>query len=302
MQGGGRVSHIFSGISVAVIGGDDRQLILIEELSKLGATVKVIGFPREILPDNVVHTNELAFVLKDANAVILTMPGTDNNGLIRGANYVNDSLYLTPELLSSLPHNTPVLVGVQSEYLKYWAHQLSLKMIEIANEDEIAILNSIPTAEGALEIAMRETPITIHGSKSLVIGLGRVGLTLARLLQSMGSQTFVTARRRACLARGYEMGLSPVDLRDIKGCLQQMDFIFNTVPALVLGYDELLNIANPTLIIDLASAPGGVNFKKADELGLKVIWALSLPGKVAPKTAGEILAQTVPRIILKNLP
>ena len=47
------------------------------------------------------------------------------------------------------------------------------------------------------------------------------------------------------------------------------------------------------LILDLASKPGGVDWDAAQALGRRVVWALSLPGKTAPFTAGEIIAKTI---------
>ncbi|MBO8167719.1 MAG: dipicolinate synthase subunit DpsA [Thermoanaerobacteraceae bacterium] len=295
------MAESLAGVSVAVIGGDKRQLLVIDELLRLGATVKVVGYPQEMLPGGLVSVT-LKEALENADAAILPMPGTDNEGNVRGAMYAKENLRLTPQLLRVLPSNAPVLTGVAQEYLKTWAYRLSLRLVEIADDDEIAILNSIPTAEGAVEIAMKETEITIHGSNAMVIGLGRVGLTLARLLKAMGANTFVAARRKSHLARGYEMGLNTVDIKEIKSLLGQMDLIFNTVPAVVLGVEELKVVSKSAVIIDLASAPGGVDFSQAEKLGVKTVWALSLPGKVAPKTAGEMLARTIPRIILDNLP
>ena len=70
------------------------------------------------------------------------------------------------------------------------------------------------------------------------------------------------------------------------------DVVFNTVPDKIIGGNELLTAKN-TLIIDLASKPGGVDMEKAKDLGVKVIWALGLPGKVAPVTSGNIIKETI---------
>ena len=80
---------------------------------------------------------------------------------------------------------------------------------------------------------------------------------------------------------------------DLSGCAGDFDVIFNTVPAEVLDRNVLEQIPDDTLIIDLASKPGGVDFSAAKELGKKVIWALSLPGKTAPITSGRIIKETI---------
>lgn len=66
---------------------------------------------------------------------------------------------------------------------------------------------------------------------------------------------------------------------------------------MILNEPMLKHIDKHTLIIDLASRPGGVDFEAAKRLGLNVNWALSLPGKVAPITAGKIIYKTVCNIL-----
>ena len=73
----------------------------------------------------------------------------------------------------------------------------------------------------------------------------------------------------------------------------------NTVPARVLGRTELEDLRTDCLILDLASKPGGVDLSAAGELGLTVIWALSLPGKVAPVAAGAAIPNTIYNMLLQ---
>ena len=75
------------------------------------------------------------------------------------------------------------------------------------------------------------------------------------------------------------------------------DLVFNTVPTPVLGVEELAALKEGALVIDLASRPGGVNLDAAAALGVRVIWALSLPGKVAPVTSGRYIKDTVYHIL-----
>ena len=89
------------------------------------------------------------------------------------------------------------------------------------------------------------------------------------------------------------MGLGTEHLAQLAGWLCGYDLIVNTVPAQVLGRLELEDVKEDCLILDLASKPGGVDLRAAGELGLTVIWALSLPGKVAPVTAGAAIKSTI---------
>jgi dipicolinate synthase subunit A len=159
------------------------------------------------------------------------------------------------------------------------------------------VLNAIPTAEGAIQIAMEEIPITLHNSNILILGFGRIGKILAKMLQGLGANVFVEARKYADIAWIRSYSYKPVLLSDLKSRLEQMDVIFNTIPHVILDQDMLARLGKETLIIDLASKPGGVDFEKARDLGVKAIWALSLPGKVAPLTAAEFIRDTVYNIM-----
>ena len=159
------------------------------------------------------------------------------------------------------------------------------------------IKNAVPTAEGAIEIAMCETAITLNDSKCLVIGYGRIGKVLAKLLQSLGSDVYVSARKYSDLAWIDVNGYKSVHNDNLKSVANNFDVIFNTAPALILDEDILKTISSDCVVIDLASKPGGVDFEKARDLGLKVIWALSLPGKCAPLSSGKIIKETILNIL-----
>ena len=159
------------------------------------------------------------------------------------------------------------------------------------------ILNCIPTVEGAIQIAMEETARTIHNSKCMVLGYGRIGKLLSKALSSLGADVTVTARRADDLAWIEANGYNCLKTSEIKSQINNQNIIFNTIPTTILTKDVLEKIADDALIIDLASKPGGIDFDTASQLKKRVIWALSLPGKVAPITAGEIIGSTILNLI-----
>ena len=150
-------------------------------------------------------------------------------------------------------------------------------------------------------MAMENSPITIHGNESFVLGLGRCGWTLARTLKGMGSRVTGVARKPADLARAVEMGLKAVHFSDLEEEIGRAELIFNTVPQPVLDKVMLDRVAKDAVIIDIASIPGGTDFEYAQLLGIKALLAPGLPGIVAPKSAGRILAQVYPQLILRHL-
>ena len=153
--------------------------------------------------------------------------------------------------------------------------------------------NALPTAEGAIQLAMEHLPITIHGARVLIIGFGRVGRITAQRFAALGARVTVAARKYEQLAWAQAMGFGGQKLEHLVGWLCGYDLVVNTVPALVLGRGELEDLKPDCLILDLASKPGGVDLSAAGDLGLTVVWALSLPGKVAPVTAGAAIKSTI---------
>lgn len=157
--------------------------------------------------------------------------------------------------------------------------------------------HAVPTAEGAIQIAMEQLPITLHGARVLVVGFGRVGKLTAHRFRALGARVSVAARKWADLAWAEAYGYAPEHLESLDECLCAYDLVVNTAPAKVLDASRLAQLEPDCLVIDLASRPGGVDMEAAAQLGVRVIWALSLPGKVAPVTAGKILRDTICHIL-----
>ncbi|MCL6634151.1 MAG: dipicolinate synthase subunit DpsA [Peptococcaceae bacterium] len=288
------------GIRVAVLGGDARGLVLAEELAASGAEVRVAGLPRKSGSPAVVFCSEPADCLDGAGAVVLPVPGVDEKGFLY-CPLVERPLAFSGELAARIPADAPVFVGTAKPLLSRMAARYGLRLIELMELDEVAILNSIPSAEGAVQMAMEMLPVTIHGSAAFVLGFGRTGMTLARLLSAMGARTRVVSRRPEHLARAVEMNLIPVPFHRMADFLGEAEVIFNTVPAPVLTGEMLAKVPPGAVIIDLASAPGGTDFRMAESFGIKAVLAPGLPGKVAPKTAGRILAQVISRILTEGM-
>ncbi|MCG8400875.1 MAG: dipicolinate synthase subunit DpsA [Firmicutes bacterium] len=282
--------------TVAIMGGDAREVTLAGKLAAAGATVKTLGVPAG--GGGIISCLQPEECLAGAHALILPVPGVKENMRLHSL-YLGDPPKITGELLSILPPRAPVLVGMAREPLRRLVEVSGLRLVELMQVDEVAVLNSIPSAEGAVQMAMEKMPVTIHGCIALVLGFGRTAQTLAQLLLAMHAGTTVAARDPAQLARAEAMGLRTVYISELMNCLQQPDVIFNTVPAPVITENVLSRLTPSTLIIDLASAPGGTDFATARKLGIDAVLAPGLPGKVAPRSAGLLLARVIPRILLQ---
>ncbi len=280
--------------TVSVIGGDLRQLTLAEELVKDGYDVIIYGFTKEINTDDIPQTHDLKRALS-ADIVILPVPVSFDNVHINAP--FSDEEPTIEDTAESINPLSIVFGGRISDHLSARLTARGIKHRDYMKRDELAIRNAIPTAEGAIELAISETPITVHGSKCLVLGYGKVGKILSRFLDGLGAQTYVQARKYADLALIEGHGCYPLTPNEVRSRIGEFDIIFNTVPSLILDKDVLTKINKDSLIIDLASKPGGVDFGTAKELGLRVIWALSLPGRVAPVTSGKIIKDTITNIL-----
>lgn len=289
-----------TGIKVAVIGGDDREIFMIPELQKLGAYIVGVGFEKAAPIQGVTLVSSPLEAVEMVDVVLFPMYGTDERGVVK-AKYSDSPIVLNKELLKAVPSNVPLFIGWARPALKSAAEMLGIQIVETANLDQLAILNSIPSAEGAIQMAMEASPITIHGSESFVLGLGRCGWTLARTLKGMGAHVTGVARKPADLARAIEMGLDAVHFADLEERIGKAEIIFNTVPNLILDKVMLDQVNKEAVVIDIASIPGGTDFEYAKALGIEAILAPGLPGKVAPKAAGKILAQVYPQLILRHL-
>lgn len=288
---------MLTGLNVAVIGGDARQLEVIRKLTELDAKLLLIGFDQldhGFTGATKVKIDEVEF--DEIDAIILPIPGTNQEGLVDTV-FSNEEVVLTEEILAQTPSHCTIYSGISNSYLNNLVKSTNRKLIQLFERDDVAIYNSIPTVEGTIMMVIQHTDITIHGSTVAVLGLGRVGMSVARTFAALGANVKVGARNTADLARITEMGLTPFQIDDIQQEVQDIDVCINTIPALIVTAKVISNMPAHTLIVDLASKPGGTDFRYAEKRGIKALLAPGLPGIVAPKTAGQIVANVLTQLL-----
>ena len=175
--------------------------------------------------------------------------------------------------------------------------EMGVESIDLLKREEFSVLNTIATAEGTIQIAMEETQRTVHGTNVLIMGFGRIGKVLAKMLDGIGAKVYCEARKNEDISWIKAYGYNPIHLNDLNDNLGKFDIIINTIPFKLLDTERLDLVKPEVVIIDLASNPGGVDRKAAREKGLKVIWALSLPAKVAPLTSAEFIKETLYHVL-----
>ncbi len=287
---------------LAILGGDRRQIAAARYLSFCGYPVFVwgLGECRDQI-GNAVLCDTWEQAIEAADAVILPLPASADGVRIHCPLHDRDVLLRVTSLLGKIGGRL-LLGGRISEPIRSIAEQLGVRWIDYFESEVLQLKNAVPTAEGAIAIAMRELPVTLDGISAAVIGYGRIGEILSQKLAALGAHVTVYARRtepltRAALCHHGTRRLIASDVRSAPEGLSEFRVIFNTVPHRLLTRGVLETLRRDCVLIDLASAPGGIDFSAAEELGLRAVWGTALPGKCAPESAGEILAQSITVIL-----
>ncbi|WP_199868538.1 dipicolinic acid synthetase subunit A [Virgibacillus senegalensis] len=289
-------------MNIAIIGGDARYLELIRHLTKNPSMeLTIIGFDqlnRGFTGAKQAELEELE--PNELDAVIIPVPGTDQQGYVETV-FSDKQIQLKKEWFQSLKKGCIVFSGITTSFLDEATGAAELQLIPLFNRDDVAIYNSIPTVEGTIMMAIQHTDFTIHSSEVIILGLGRVGMTLASKFSALGARVSVGSKHKPDLARITEMGLTPFPLEELTAHSLNCDLLINTIPAMVVTKEVIQPMKSHALIIDLASKPGGTDFKFAEQRGIKAMPAPGLPGIVAPKTAGAILGRVVSQILTEYI-
>ena len=274
---------------ISIIGGDLRIVKLAEMLIEEGVEVYIYGLENSEVQDTN-KCNTLQEAIEKSDIVLGPIPFSSNGKTINTPFSSNKTL--VSDLMECLSGKTLIAGAIKQEIYELAAEK-NVKVIDILKREELAVLNAVSTAEGTIKIAIEETPRNLHGSNILVLGFGRIGKILSNMLKGLGANVACEARKNSDLAWIKAYGYEPIPISNLKDNLNRFDIIINTIPYIILDKDNLDNVRKDALVIDLASNPGGVDKDAIKERKIKFIWALSLPGKVAPVTSAEFIKETL---------
>ena len=272
-----------------ILGGDNRSLYLGEYLENQGFKVCYYAFN---------HTEcytSLEEAMNSSDVIVLPLPFTKDRLTLNTPLF--DEVVLISDILALLSYKKIVFGG---QLPKSFCEELDSRNCPYCDYfllDELAIYNAVPTAEGVVQVLIEELPITIHGMKCAVLGYGRVGKILTDTLNSLGADVTVFARKQCAFAEIYASSMKYKSFDSLATENHDFDALINTVPVKVLGGAQLSKLNSDCLLVEVASAPFGIDFQAAKEKAFNVIKAGSLPGKVAPKTAGEIIGRSILPVI-----
>ena len=275
--------------SVAVLGGDLRQVCLAQLFHADGWKTITWGLEKVKAPFAASLDQAL-----DAGIIVLPLPvcrGDQLNLPLTDTQLPGDVLW------KRLRSDQIILGGMVGPICSHVKNVFDLELWDYYDREEVQIANAVPTAEGAIMRAMELSRSTLHGSKCLVVGYGRIGKVLAHRLQGLGAEVTVSARKQSDLAWIEAYGYRPIRTGDISGEIGRYDLIFNTVPVMVLDSSCLKGAKPNCILMELASAPGGIDGGAVKEYGLQMAIERGLPGAVAPETSARSIRDAIYRIL-----
>lgn len=276
-----------------IIGGDFRQIYLAEKFLSSESDSILWGFNKLKNSKLLMQPSELSNLISNSEYIILPLPIT-RDGITLNAPFSDEKIELTKKFWNLLEHK--VVFGGMASSIKSLT---KIKIYDYAEREEFKILNAVPSAEGAIKIALDQSSKTLFGSKCFVAGFGRIGKILSNRLKNFGAEVTVSARKSSDLAWIKALGYKPLVLNKNTEKLDY-DFIFNTIPYIIFDSDTLAKCSKNAVIVDLASAPGGIDGNAARMLGFEYIHALGIPGKLFPKSASDIIHSTIKNILAEE--
>lgn len=264
-------------MKIAIFGNSKRMDVLAKRFLEEGSEISLYKSASS-LPEQI-----------DSELCIFPIPTLNKDGFI---NFKDDSKITYQELLKRIDRKSKIIS------CNFYINDYNI--IDINKREDFAYLNAIPTAEAAIVLSIQNKGTTIYNSKCLICGFGRIGKILASKLKSLNAYVTVSARNEKDIAYINALGLKAIKTNEIIDNLSDFDIVFQTVPNRILTEEILEKQTARPLIVELSSSCNGTDMQAAKKLGYNAVDATNLPEKFMPYTAGEILYDTVIRILKEN--
>ncbi len=263
-------------LTFTVIGGDRRSFFAAKRLREYGFETEIFALKDEkpFAPSDRIHSD----------VILLPLPMT-RDGVHLFAPESKEPIVLA-DVFRAISADSLILGGNMRELTDE-------RMVDYGKREDFAVKNAVPTAEGALMLALQNGRRTVFGMRVAIIGYGKVAFAAAKLFYAVGADVTVFARKTRARAEAHMMGYTAKPISALSECISEYELLINTVPARIFDRDILSKISDGAKIIELASAPFGLDFEEAAVLGVDAQCASGLPGKYFPETAGYAVADTV---------
>ena len=273
--------------NVLLIGGDRRNTYLYEILRRKD-NIELHAFGLAVADRTMA---DIEHAIGEADVIVLPMPST-KGGMVPLLSL--ETAYPLETVLRNMRSGAALVGG----FLEGTPERAGIKVINLLASERFAQANAWPTAEGAIRIALERTERTLKGSRCTVMGYGRIGKDLVKLLRSFGADVVATARRTEQLEDIAALGVLAVHTDDLLEACLDSNFIFNTIPHVLLDEEKLRRLRRDVIIIDLASSPFGVDFNASTRLKLDAQAYQSLPGRMFPRTAADIIYTCIKDLLI----
>ena len=298
-----------SDFKIAVLGGDLRQYAAASTLCEHGWKIALWGLEKSgELDRRIEHCNSFEEAVGSADAWLLPLPSTVAGNLLNCPLYTQAKGLKLKDIVSDINEKTIVIGGRIPNDIVKDLQKRNIRTFDYFESEDFQIRNAYTTAEAALSIAMNSLNKEIKGAEIAITGYGRIAKHLCVILRALEVNVTILARKEADLAFAECLGAKTLSIESdlnkekaLSKLEKGYDIIYNTVPSWLFNRDFLERVDKKTFIIELASAPGGIDVCAAKELGSNVLWAASLPGKYAPESAGKLIGNCVNRIIEKEV-
>ncbi|MGN1148204.1 MAG: dipicolinate synthase, partial [Lachnospiraceae bacterium] len=221
-------------LDVVVIGKERRTACMAQVLSEQGLTVEY--FADGWGPDG---------VLQSARAVAGGIPFSEEE-----------------KALQSLQPGQFFFGGMLSKAFEKKCKERGIFCFDFMKEETVAVYNAIATAEGTIAEAIKGQETNLHGSECLVLGYGRCGRVLCDKLKGMSAKVTAASCEEVELAWAGAHGFDTLELSELSGRIQRYEYIFNTIPKVILDGGLLEKTRQDVLIVDIASGEGGVDYRE----------------------------------------
>lgn len=277
---------------LALIGGDDRIAYMAPFFIEKG--YRVICYGTKQLEEHTINPAKFAKTFSEAveeSKYIVGGVPLFKKGKLFGGDTIQE--ISEENFYHCLESNQVVFGGVIPRQFEMICREKNVTCYDFLKDEALAIFNAIATAEGTILETIKNSKTNLHGSKTLVLGFGRCAKILCDKLKGMGAKVTVCVRNKEQLAYAKAYGYAGMNLVNLSEQIGDYEYIFNTIPAKVLGQNQLGNMRRDVIVIDIASGEGGTDFLCAKRMGIRAMQCLGLPGKYAPKGSAEGLVQYV---------
>lgn len=281
------------------IGGDNRQQFIKEYLlNHYGSSFCFT----DLTSSNSLSTNEILSLIEQGNVIIAPLPITSDGICISIPSNEDKTTKLVPfnGMIERLRPDSIIFAGGFTPNMSATMSVKGIRFYDYLTSRCVQTKNAIATAEGTIMKAIENSIVNIHSSDCLILGFGKCAKVLAAKFSALNANVTICARSDYSLCEAFTCGYNTIHLEKLSSIIKDYDYVINTIPAMVLEACTLDKLTKKTLIIDIASKPGGIDYDYANKNNLNTIHYLGIPGKVSPKTSGYILGEYITDCLTKG--